>query len=368
MTSSLTKRLWSLAAVVAVAAGTFSVGWAVGQPSPAAPRAVADRAPLWDDEVATIELFEAARPSVVYISRYAKQRNPFFGYTGSDVRAGTGSGFVWDEQGHIVTNFHVVAGANRLLVTMHDQAEYEAELVGTYPSRDLAVLKVDAPSHTLHPIRVGTSDDLRVGQNVFAIGCPFGYDYTLTTGVVSALGRTMQSPSGRDIEGVIQTDTAINPGNSGGPLLDSSGRLIGVNTMIVSSTGSFAGIGFAVPVDIVNRVVPSLIANGRFIRPGLGINLVRDDITRRYFDKGVLIAAVAEGSPAAAAGLRPVRESRSGDILFGDVILAVEDVETPDAETLMNVLERYEIGEAVDVRLLRGDDEVTVSVELAALR
>lgn len=368
MTSPLSMRIRSTLAVLAVAAGTFSAGWALNQPNPAAPRAIAERGPLWTEERATVDLFAEASPSVVYISRYAQQRDPFFGFRGAEVAAGTGSGFVWDTNGHVVTNFHVVAGANRLIVTTSDREQYEAELVGTYPSRDLAVLRIDAPPRKLRPIRVGASDDLLVGQKVFAIGCPFGYDYTLTTGIVSALNRTMRSPSGRDIEGVIQTDTAINPGNSGGPLLDSAGRLIGVNTMIVSSTGSFAGIGFAVPVDVVNRVVPSLIANGRFIRPGLGINLVRDEVTRKYFSKGVLIANVTEGSPADTAGLLPVRESRSGDVLFGDLILAVGDAPTPDANTLMNVLERYDVGETVDVRLMRGDEELVVPVTLTALR
>ncbi len=368
MKHSISKSLWSCAVLLAVSVGTFGAGWAMNQPSPGAPRPIADRGPLWPDEQATVELFEEAKSSVVYISRYATRRANVFSTSSMEVAAGTGSGFIWDDLGHIVTNFHVVAGADRLVVTMSDQSTHDAELVGTYPSRDLAVLKVDVPRHKLRPMPIGSSEDLRVGQKTFAIGNPFGLDYSLTTGIVSALDRTMMSPARRTIEGVIQTDSAINPGNSGGPLLDSAGRLIGVNTMIVSSTGSFAGIGFAVPVDVVNRVVPQLVSDGRFTRPGLGIGLVRDDVTRRYFDEGVLIASVAEGSAAERAGLKAVRESGTGNVFIGDLILEVEGVETSDQNTLMNVLERYDVGETVNLRLLRENEEVTVPVTLQALR
>ncbi len=357
------RRTTALVATVAFALGTAGTAL-LPDVIDAVPRSVTPRGPLWESERATIELFEESAPSVVFISRYELFGDPFFGFNVSEVHAGTGSGFVWDEDGHIVTNYHVAAGARRLVVTFPDQSSHEAEVVGVYADKDLAVLKVEAPDKPLRPLPLGTSHDLKVGQTVLAIGNPFGLDTTLTTGIVSALNREMVSPSGRKIQDVIQTDSAINPGNSGGPMLDTSGRLVGVNTMIVSSTGSFAGIGFAVPVDVVNRVVPQIIQNGRYIRPGLGIALLREDLTRRHFDHGVVVGRVEPASSADAAGLRGTYRSRRGELVFGDLILAIDGVTTPDADALIDALERYPVGAEVEVTLRREGDTVRVPVVL----
>jgi S1-C subfamily serine protease len=246
----------------------------------ASPRPVTARGDLAADEKSTIELFERCSPSVVYISPLVRAvRRTFLGYVdGGVVESGTGSGFVWDEQGHVVTNFHVIKNASGAMVTLPDNTRYPADIIGYWPDNDLAVLRIDAPREKLQPITVGTSSDLRVGQKVFAIGNPYGLDFTLTTGIVSALNREIRAVTGDKIGGVIQTDAAINPGNSGGPLLDSAGRLIGVNTAIFSQSGSSAGIGFAVPVDTVNAVVPQLIAHGKIIRPGLGVSIASDQL------------------------------------------------------------------------------------------
>ncbi|MBI4880315.1 MAG: trypsin-like peptidase domain-containing protein [Planctomycetes bacterium] len=246
-------------------------------PVDAAPRPVTPRGDLAESEASTIELFREAGPSVVYITTLVRRSTSlWFGAT-KDVAAGEGSGIIWDGAGHILTNFHVVLPngeqATGAKVTLYDKSTYDAVFVGASADHDLAVLRIDAPREKLKPVAIGTSRDLLVGQSVFAIGNPFGWDQTLTTGVVSATGRMITSISGREIKDVIQTDAAINPGNSGGPLLDSAGRLIGVNTAIDSPSGSSAGIGFAVPVDTVNQVVPQLIANGRIVRPQLGIEV-----------------------------------------------------------------------------------------------
>jgi S1-C subfamily serine protease len=237
--------------------------WPAGGLMPGAqPRAVTARGALADDEQATIELFKAVSPSVVHVTNLAVEREPFSA-NAQMVPRGTGTGFVWDENGFIVTNYHVVDGASAARVILSDHSTYDSTRIWGYPDKDLAVIRIDAPKAKLKPIVVGTSRDLQVGQKTFAIGNPFGLDQTLTTGVVSALGRQIESANGRPIQGVIQTSAAINPGNSGGPLLDSAGRLIGVNTAILSPSGAFAGIGFAIPVDEVNRLVPQLISYGK---------------------------------------------------------------------------------------------------------
>jgi S1-C subfamily serine protease len=266
---------------------------------------------------------------------------------------GTGSGFVWDQEGHIITNFHVIQEASGAKVTLADNSDWEAQLVGVAPDQDLAVLSIKAPAERLHPIPVGTSANLQVGQKVFAIGNPFGLDQTLTTGIISALGREIQARTGRDITGVIQTDAAINPGNSGGPLLDSASRLIGVNTAIFSPSGSSAGIGFAVPVDTVNRVVPQLLRHGRVIRPGLGVRIADDATVTRLGLAGVLIFDVTEGSAAARAGLRGTRRDDQGRLILGDVIVAIDDNAVTSIHDLMTVLDTYKVG-----------DQVTVAVQL----
>jgi S1-C subfamily serine protease len=241
----------------------------------AAPRAVNPRGELLSDEKSTITLFRQASPSVVNITAIGVERD-LFTLNLYQIPQGTGSGFVWDTNGDIITNFHVIQQADAAQVTLADQSNWKARIVGVAPDKDIAVLRIDAPANRLRPIPIGTSKDLQVGQSVFAIGNPFGLDQTLTTGVISALNREIESVTRRPIQGVIQSDAAINPGNSGGPLLDSAGRLIGVNTAIYSPSGTSAGIGFAIPVDIVNRIVPELIRSGKVTRPGLGIQIANE--------------------------------------------------------------------------------------------
>ena len=331
----------------------------------AEPRMITPRPDLTTGEQTTIDLFEKASPSVVYITSIAHRRSRF-GLNVFEIPQGAGSGFVWDDQGHIVTNFHVIKNANSVRVTLSDNTTVEAKLVGVEPSKDLAVLKITVPAGKLEPIAVGTSRDLRVGQSVLAIGNPFGLDHTLTTGVVSALGRTIPSFNNRTIEGVIQTDAAINPGNSGGPLLDSAGRLIGVNTQITSPSGASAGIGFAVPVDIVNRVVPQLIQYGAVVRPRLGINPVPDHLARRLRLKGVIIGAVSEGSGADAAGLEGLTQTGRGDAVLGDVIQAIENRQIADFNDLMTALENHKAGDIVTVTFLRDGKTQKTKVTLGA--
>jgi S1-C subfamily serine protease len=283
------------------------------------------------------------------------------------VPRGTGTGFVWDAQGHIVTNFHVIQGGTAARVTMADQTSFQAKLVGAFPDRDLAVLKIDAPVAKLPPIAIGTSRDLQVGQRVYAIGNPFGLDQTLTLGIVSALNREIESFNGRTIRGVVQTDAAINPGNSGGPLLDSAGRLIGVNTQIASPSGASAGIGFAIPVDEVNRIVPRLIRDGRFVRPALGVTAGSANLSRSLnLPRGVALVQVTPGGPAARAGLQVFRRDRGGDIVQGDVITAINDEPVGDLDEMLSQLERRAPGESVTLTLWRNGQTRKQAVVLAA--
>lgn len=333
-------------------------------------RPVTPRGDLAEDEKATIEIFRRASPSVVYIRNIAV-RQDIFTRDIFKIPQGAGSGFIYDSAGYIVTNFHVIRGADALLVTLADQTELPATFVGGAPDKDIAVLKVDGiPPERLKPLMLGTSADLQVGQKVFAIGNPFGLDHTLTTGIVSALGREIQSlVDGRMIEDVIQTDAAINPGNSGGPLLDSAGRLIGINTQIASPTGASAGIGFAVPVDIVTRVVPQIIRYGKVIRPGLGVTIVPDDLTRQLGLRGVMIREVQPGSEAERAGLRGVRLSRDGRRLQepGDLIIAIGSRSVSNSNDLLNALEQYQVGDVVEVTLRRGNEERKTKIRLQAI-
>ena len=260
-----------------IAALMLATCWACDAvvPRPSAQQGAREPSPrgeLTSAEQATVDLFEEVRPSVVYITTLAQRRNLFTGVA-TEVPRGTGSGFVWDQVGNIVTNLHVLQGATAAQIVLHDQSTYRADLVGFSRGHDLAVLRIDAPADLLRPVGIGQSDGLRVGQSIFAIGNPFGLSATLTTGIVSALGREIAAAGGGTIENMIQTDAAINPGNSGGPLLDSAGRLIGVNTAIYSPSGASAGIGFAVPVDTVRRVVPQIIENGEYTPPQLGIRV-----------------------------------------------------------------------------------------------
>ncbi|MCS6925975.1 MAG: trypsin-like peptidase domain-containing protein [Candidatus Binatia bacterium] len=319
------------------------------------------------DERETIQLFQRASPSVVFITTMAVRRD-LFSFNLLELPQGTGSGFIWSDQGYIVTNFHVLQGANTARVTLADQSSWEAELVGVEPDKDLAVLKIDAPRARLRPLPIGSSHDLAVGQKVFAIGNPFGFDQTLTTGVISGLGREIRSVTGRTIQGVIQTDAAINPGNSGGPLLDSRGRLIGVNTAIYSPSGAYAGIGFAVPVDTVKRVVPQIIRYGRVIRPGLGIRVAADQLTARLGLRGVLVLDVPPGSAAARAGIRPTRYDERGIIQLGDVIIGVNDQPVQTSDELFNLLEAHQVGETVTITVQRDGQTRRLPVTLQALQ
>ncbi len=327
------------------------------------PRPIAPRGDLADDEKATIRLFEQTSSSVVNITSISTRRS-LFGMDVTEIPSGTGSGFIWDESGHIVTNFHVLLDANKVEVTLANRSTHRATFVGAAPEKDLAVLRIDAPPDALTPILVGSSDDLQVGQKVFAIGNPFGLDHTLTTGIISALGRTIKAFGERTIDGVVQTDAAINPGNSGGPLLDSAGRLIGVNTQIASPSGASAGIGFAIPVDVVNEVVPQLIAHGRVIRPYLGIERGPDLWLQRLNLKGVLIARVIPGSGAEAAGLRGTSADASGDIVLGDIITAVDGMPVNNYDELVRAMEKKKIGDTVSVTYRRGDTEQSTTVVL----
>uniref|UniRef100_UPI0040572468 S1C family serine protease n=1 Tax=Candidatus Electrothrix sp. TaxID=2170559 RepID=UPI0040572468 len=331
----------------------------------AEPKPITARGDLADDEKNTIAVFREVSPSVVYITTIELQRN-LFTLNVYEIPKGTGSGFIWDRQGRIVTNYHVIADAGRIEVTLADHSTWKAALVGAAPDRDLAVLQISAPADKLPPIMVGESENLMVGQKVFAIGNPFGLDQTLTTGVVSALGREIRSLTNRTIPNVIQTDAAINPGNSGGPLLDSAGRLIGVNTMIYSPSGASSGIGFAVPVHEVNRVVPQIIRHGKMFRPGLGISIAPENVMRELNLDGVLIMNVAADSSAEKAGLQGTRQVWGG-LILGDIILGVNGVRVTDYNQLRDEVEKYKVGDTVTLTLLRDNRQVDVDVVLDAM-
>ncbi len=322
---------------------------------------------LSTEELNTISVFEKASKSVAYITNTAVRRD-FWSLNTFEVPQGSGSGFIWNTQGHIVTNYHVVYGAHSIQVVLDDQSTHDAKVVGVDPDHDLAVLQINANKKQLHPLDLGNSQNLRVGQHVLAIGNPFGLDHTLTTGVVSALGRSIKSINDRTIEGVIQTDAAINPGNSGGPLLNSSGKLIGVNTQIISPSGSFAGIGFAVPVGIVKRIVPQLIQYGKVIRPGLGVSLIPDSIANRWGIRGIIIARVQPESAADKAGLKSLEELRSGRIRLGDVIISIDGNPVQSFDDLATILDRHNVGDRIKLGLRRNNKERTVNITLQAVQ
>jgi S1-C subfamily serine protease len=330
----------------------------------AEPRAVTARGDLAADEQGTIELFQRVSPAVVHIqtSRLARRNlslSPF------EIPLGSGSGYVWDERGYVVTNAHVIAQASRAVVTLADGASWDATLVGEAREYDIAVLQIDAPRAQLRPIAVGVSKDLHVGQKVFAIGNPFGLDHTLTTGIISALGREIVGANRARIGGMIQTDAAINPGNSGGPLLDSAGRLIGMNTAIYTETGSNVGIGFALPVDVINAIVPQLIRSGSATTPVLGVRGLADQLKQRLGLRGVPIEQVEPESGAARAGLRSAEQLSDGQLRC-DVITAVEGEKVDSIEAMRDVLVRYRPGDTVKVDVLRGGETLTLAVTLMA--
>ena len=330
------------------------------------PRAVAPRGALSTEERTTIGIFENASPAVVYITTVQHVRD-FFSRNVMRVPQGTGSGFVWDRDGHIVTNYHVIQGAQEAVIALADQRMFPATLVGASPEHDLAVLRIDVPVDAPPALPIGSSKDLKVGQNVYAIGNPFGLDHTLTTGVVSALNRSIDDERGGTIENLIQTDAAINPGNSGGPLIDSSGRLIGINTMIYSPSGAYAGIGFAVPVDTINRVVPRIIGYGRYVRPTLGIS-ADDEVSRRLIgdEEGVAVLGVTADSPADRAGLRAAQMTPNGRVRIGDIIQAVDGRPIENFAELVNVLDSHEFGDRVTLTVRRGEQRVEVPITLGS--
>jgi S1-C subfamily serine protease len=318
-----------------------------------------------EDERNTIEVFRAAAPATVFVTQKKIVRSMFS--PAREVEAGSGSGFVWDKDGHVVTNFHVIRGARRVTVTLQSQKTYQAKIVGVEPRKDIAVLKIDAPRDTLTPIRLPPRDYiLETGQKTIAIGNPFGLDHTLTTGVISALGREFPGVGGVTIRDAIQTDAAINPGNSGGPLLDSRGQLIGMNTMILSRSGGSAGVGFAVPVQTIARVVPQIVEHGKVMQVGIGIERVDDSIARRTGVSGVIIREVPPNSNAARAGLRGL-QIRGDGIYLGDVIIGVDENEVKDYDDLYSALDRREAGDRVTLKIRRDDAVITVPIELTII-
>ncbi len=333
----------------------------------AKPRLVTARGELSGTEQSQIELYRNAAPSVVHVTSFA--------LAGRNMRReslGTGSGFIWDEDGHVVTNFHVIQKAQAARVTLFDGSVHDARLVGSDPDKDVAVLKIDTLGSHLSPIPIGSSQDLLVGQNVYAIGNPFGLDQTLTTGVISGLGREIESVTERTIFNVIQTDAAINPGNSGGPLLDSAGRLIGINTAIYSPSGAYAGIGFAVPVDAVNRAVPEIIRTGSVDRPGLAVIVWSDSDVAQLRQlgildrQGVLFRKVIEGGAADRAGLQATIELPNG-LRLGDLLVGFDGETITGTKDLFRVLERFRIGDTVSILVIRDSQEREISLTLQAL-
>ncbi len=333
---------------------------------PPVPTAVPIPAGLTQEERRDIEVFRAASASVANITSVALRRD-FFTMNVFEIPQGSGSGFVWDSTGHVVTNYHVIQDASAVRVTLADQSEWDARVVGAAPDKDLAVLRVEAGRDHLVPLPLGSSARLLVGQRVLAIGNPFGLDHSLTVGVVSALGRELRSPSGRIIRDVVQTDAAINPGNSGGPLLDSAGRLVGVNTAIFSPSGASAGIGFAVPVDTVANLVPQLIQHGRPIQPGIGIIPVADRYAQRLGVQGVIIRSVNPKSPAERAGLEGLSTSRSGRLIVGDVITAVDGKGVRTLDDLLHAFEDAGVGARVTLTVERDERRREVPVTLVGI-
>lgn len=317
-------------------------------------------------ERSVISLFERATQSVAYVTTYTEARggltlNPM------ETPAGTGSGIVWDKQGRIVTNFHVIRAASGAKITLANKKTYDAELVGSSPDDDVAVLKIKAPADELVPIEVGDSGNLRVGQSTYAIGNPFGLDHTLTTGVLSGLGREMKSPTGRTISNVIQTEASINPGNSGGPLIDARGRLIGMNTAIYSPSGASAGVGFAIPVDTLKVIASGLIENGKIVRPVIGISYLESSQARALgVEKGVLVLDVPEDSAAERAGLRKTERQTFGSIMLGDVIIKVDDDAIDNEGDLFKALDKHKVGDVVRLRVANADGERTLRLKLSA--
>ncbi len=365
---SLSRTLTLLIALALAMIGYLAFrAWELRGTPAIEPRPITPAGNLADDEKSTIELFNQSAPSVVFITRFGARYS--IGFRPVEVRDGTGPGSIWDDAGDIVTNFHVIQGASNLTVTLSNHETYRASVVGVAPEFDLAVLRINTSKDKVQPLRIGSSSDLKVGQKVFAIGNPFGLDQTLTTGIVSATGRTIRGVANNLIEDVIQTDAAINPGNSGGPLIDSAGRLIGVNTAIYSESGSSAGIGFAVPVDTVNRIVPQLIANGRIVLPELGVTPANDRVnanaTRQFQRTGIVVVSVQPGSPADRAGIRGAAQDEQGGLIV-DFIREIDGRPIRNAQELFTALARYNVGSKVTITVFRNGEEIEIPVTLDA--
>lgn len=361
-----------LMTAILVLAGLLLWSWTNRPKDPRDPsaeaRAVMARGDLSEDEKTTIQIFEEASPSVVHVANMSLLGSPY-SLNPIQFERGTGSGFIWNRDGFIVTNFHVVRGGKKFIVTLFDQSQYEATPVGGSRAHDLAVLRIDAPAERLKPIAIGTSADLKVGQKVFAIGNPFGLDQTLSTGVVSQLNRVITTDERIPIRGVVQTDAAINPGNSGGPLLDSAGRLIGVNTAIISPSGGSSGIGFAIPVDTVNTIVPEIIAKGVVQHASLQATFLDDRNAdalrrRRVIGKGVPILNVDRGGAADLAGLRGIRREWTGTSYLGDVVTAIEGEPVNSQDDIKAVLAGLKVGQQATVEIQRGGQILRVAVTL----
>ena len=358
-------------------AGPAAQGSGLGQPAetvsavagapaqaPLAAPPASGKARLSEDELNTIEVVRKTKNSVVYITNLQYVRD-FFYSSDRPVPRGSGSGFVWDDAGHLVTNFHVIDEGDKYMVSLPDQRQVEATLVGRDPTKDIAVLKLGQKVAGLEPVAIGTSRDLQVGQKVIAIGNPFGLDHTVTKGIVSALGRSMLGAGDVTIRDMIQTDASINPGNSGGPLLDSAGELIGMNTAIISPSGASSGLGFAVPVDTIKKIVPQIIQFGKVIRPDVGgVQFVRDEVARRAKIEGAVVLQVARDSRAYDLGLRGLYRDNYGRLLIRDVVTAIDLMKIKSWDDLFSALDGYKIGDTVTLTVTREDKTRKVTIQL----
>lgn len=307
---------------------------------------------LSNEEQNNINVFKNISPSVVYITIYSQFRNPF-SFNVQKIKSGTGSGFIWDKEGHIITNYHVIAQQDvRYQVVLSDQSTWDAEIINGNPENEVAVIKIKAPADKLKPIVLGNSEKLQIGQKVFAIGNPFGFDYTLTTGIVSGLGREITSMTGRAIHGLVQTDAAINPGNSGGPLLDNQGNLIGMNTAIYSPSGASAGIGFAVPVSTIKTIVPRLLKRGN--NSGLGIVPAPDQVSQRLgIEKGIIVQSVLKRASISKSGIEDMKFDEYKGFVYFDVISKVNNKEISGLLSLYKILDNFNPGDQVNIEVVR---------------
>lgn len=317
---------------------------------------------LTPDEKNNIDIFSKTNKSVVYVTNTRLQQDRF-SLNIYEIPAGAGTGIVLDRNGHIVTNFHVIQNAKKIKITLWDHSSWEAEIVGVAETKDLAVLKIEAPAKLLFPIQPGDSSKLEVGRKVLAIGNPFGLDTTLTVGVVSALDREIKIEN-RKIAGLIQTDAAINPGNSGGPLLNSKGYLVGINTVIIGPGGGSAGVGFAIPVNEVKKIVPQLIEHGRIMRPIMGIHVLHDSVARRYRIKGAIVLEVQPGLAADRAGMVGISRNRRNVITLGDIIVKIDKHIINSQDELLSTLENYKAGDRIMVETIRGNSTQRLELTL----